>query len=128
MTSLITVLLFCIAGLLAIAAGAIVWHCWERSPAQVQTPALTTYCFVRAWKPMDDAQLAAALGGWRESDPKWKAMWDVLAREMEAEIQGLTTAKGAEELSRVAGRLEMVMLIRQNLLRWRQLPGGGEEL
>lgn len=76
--------------------------------------------FVRSWKPFDDAELRAALAGWGDTDPRWRALWELLSREVEAELQGLTNVRtDPHELARWAGRLEELLHLRTQLLVFR---------
>lgn len=105
------VLLVCVGILVGVAV--FMWREARKSPARVT-------CFVRSWKPFDDAQLRAALSGWNDTDPRWRALWDLLAREVEAELGSLTGVKSdAQELARAVGRLEELLHLRAQLLVFR---------
>ncbi|HEV8383763.1 MAG TPA: hypothetical protein VGQ11_02750 [Candidatus Acidoferrales bacterium] len=95
----------------------------ERTKKTDRTPLV----FVRAWKPLNDDQLREIIGGWNETDPKWKALWDCLSRELESTLADVhSTSSDPHELARWAGRIEELMLWRANLLAWRKLPNLSE--
>lgn len=107
--------------LIAVALAVLVGMRWARPSAAVQSPA--PQVFVRNWKPMTDDQLRATLGGWKETDPKWRALWDSISRELEAELSGITSvSSNPQELARWAGRIETLLQWRRQLAHWRQLP------
>jgi hypothetical protein len=63
------------------------------------------------------AQIAQAFQGWNESDPRWRAQWDLLSNELEGALTNIAQTKSTpEELARWAGRVEMIVHWRAQLL------------
>lgn len=92
---------------------------WALNRGTPGGPALPRY-FVRTWKKLDDAQLRAALGSWNETDPRWQAVWELLQREFEGELAVFSSGETeALVLARVAGRLDMLLQLRRELLTFR---------
>lgn len=77
--------------------------------------------FVRGWRPLTPAQIAEAMNGWTDSDPRWRALWDLLSTELEGALADLSaTGAKPEELARWAGRIEMLLHWRAQLLALRR--------
>lgn len=77
--------------------------------------------FVRQWRPLTPAEIAAAFAGWNETDARWRAQWDLLSNELEGALGDITQTKAtAEELARWAGRVEMIVHWRAQLLALRK--------
>jgi hypothetical protein len=79
--------------------------------------------FVREWPRMDEEQIRKALAGWRETDPKFRAVWDLISTEYEAEMISLASLQpDAKAMLEWKGRMQMIMLLRDKLL---QVRGSG---
>ena len=99
-------------------AGGLVCYAWQRGRrGPVQTPAL---CFVRTWRPLTPEEWAAAFRGWSDSDPRWRALWDLLAHHLEAE---LGEAQGApadsHAIAQRIGRVQTILFLRAQILHLR---------
>lgn len=103
-------------GLTLIAGGVLILRLYRTPP--LANPRVIH--FVRTWKPMSDAEMIAALGSWNETDPRWRAVWDLLQREYEGELAGFSNVTTeALELARTAGRLDMIIQLRRQILTFR---------
>lgn len=86
----------------------------------VQTPALH---FQRTWRPMTPAELSAAFVEWSESDPKWRAVWDLLSHHLEAELGTMEGMKSDPyAIAQANGRLQALLFIRSQMLALRKRP------
>lgn len=83
--------------------------------------------FTRAWTPLSKEQIAKILAEWPQTDVRWRALWDWLGEEYEAEMLSLIGGvQGHEELLVWKGRIQMLMLLRANMLEMQrgQEPAG----
>lgn len=116
MTILETLMLALLA---AIAAGAAVYF------LRPKTRPAAPLAFVRQWRPLTPEQIVQAFAGWNESDPRWRAQWDLLSNELEGVLADIAQTKSTpEDLARWAGRLEMVVHWRAQLLALRRRDEG----
>lgn len=108
---------FLVSGLLG--AGAALCVVWA-----LRRPAVKPIHFVRSWRAMTPAEMHAAFSGWTDSDPRWRAMWDLLSTELEGALADIhNTGASPEQLGRWAGRIEMLLQWRAQLLNMRGKPG-----
>lgn len=119
MTGLESLLLSLGSGVLS---GAVGWYVRQRAiPEAVKAEPIA---FVRQWKPLTPAQIAQAFQGWNETDGRWRAQWDLLSNELEGALSDIAQTKATpEELARWAGRVEMLMHWRAQLLALRRKAG-----
>jgi hypothetical protein len=64
--------------------------------------------------------MAAAWAGWAETDPKFRALWDLLSHELETE---LSTGQGLREPHAIMqwhGRVQELLFLRSQILNLRQ--------
>lgn len=121
MNGLVSVMLAASALMVALAillvvAIAAVWL-FQRRPAEEGPRHI---CFVRAWRPLNNDEIAMALRGWDESDPRWRGIWDLLQREFEANLATLSDTKTEpHELARAAGRFDELLFLRRQILTFR---------
>lgn len=107
---------FLVSALLGAAAALCIAAILRRRPP-VRLP------FVRGWRPLTPAQIAEAMNGWTDADPRWRALWDLLSNELEGALADLSaTGAKPEELARWAGRIEMLLHWRAQLLALRRAP------
>lgn len=118
---MIAVALFTLAAVILLAAfAAIVFAIWWRgqNAPTVQTPALH---FVRGWKPLNPEQIATTLNAWAETDPHWRAVWDLLSRHIEDELGPLMSIKPDPfAIVQANGRIQALLFLRSQMLQFRK--------
>ena len=94
-----------------------------KDPTRIDLPE-APLLFVRPWKAMTDAELTAAFATWGQTDTRYRAVWEVLSRELEAELQTLARIKDEPmAVMRWAGRIEALMFVRTQLHQLRSKGG-----
>lgn len=77
--------------------------------------------FVRSWKPLTPEEWVAAFRDWPETDPRWRALWDMLSHHLEIELAG---AEGLpadpHQIVQWSGRIQTLLFIRGQLLAVRR--------
>lgn len=118
---MIPLLLFLGGGFTLAIASAVYWFVQSRriqQSARVQTPTLV---FVRTWKPLSPDEWALAFRQWPDSDPRWRALWDMLAFYLEAELgEALGDKTDPHDIVRRNGRVQMLLFLRAQILNLRQ--------
>lgn len=84
-------------------------------------PAEPARHFVRTWVPLPPEQWAVAFRAWPESDPRWRATWDLLSHHLEAELAiAESLPADPHAVMQWSGRLQTLMLIRSQMLNLRR--------
>lgn len=103
----------------AAAGGLALW--WFLRPSTLNPQPSTPLHFVRTWKPLPPEQWAAAFRAWPETDPRWRAMWDLLCHHLEAELAGMESiGPDPHAIAQAAGRLQMLLFLRSQMLNLRK--------
>lgn len=74
--------------------------------------------FVRSWKRLTGAEIAGTLAEWPMTDPRWRAVWDLLDMELAAEVETLESVASIDSAmaNRVGGRVQVIMALRRQML------------
>jgi hypothetical protein len=82
-------------------------------------PAEARY-WVRTWKPYTPEQLAQAFRNWPDTDERWRALWDLHAYHLEAELS-TPPPPGTDTFGAGCwhGRLQAMLFLRSQLLHLR---------
>lgn len=105
------------ATLLLVALAFVAGAAWKRRRRHAKP---RTVVFTRSWQKMGRDQIARQLAGWGETDPRWRALWDLYGEEFEAallEVHSLPSTP--EAMLEWKGRMQMMLHLRAQLLNLR---------
>jgi len=117
MISTETILLVCITG--------VAWAAFIFRPVRAPrtVPAPVPVVFIRTWRATSPEEWAIAFREWPDSDPRWRAVWDLLSHHLEAELaagEGITG--DPHRLAQWSGRVQMCLFLRSQMLNLRNVP------